>query len=94
MDCSKTTARRSEKHLSFGIWCVLYKRFYGNCYFRDTDLNALDEVLELWTNEGAASIRSVDVEPDFVLVAHPAKFVDVVEGTNRGRSQGSTALYT
>ena len=25
MDWTKTTARRDEKHLSFGIWCVLYK---------------------------------------------------------------------
>ena len=24
MDWAKTTARRDEKHLSFGIWCVLY----------------------------------------------------------------------
>ena len=30
MDWTKTTARQDEKHLSFGIWCDLYKRFYGN----------------------------------------------------------------
>ena len=24
VDCTKTTARRDEKHLTFGIWCVLY----------------------------------------------------------------------
>ena len=29
MDRAKTTARRDKKHLSFEIWCVLYKRFYG-----------------------------------------------------------------
>ena len=27
--CTNTTARTDEKHLSFGIWCHLYKRFYG-----------------------------------------------------------------
>ena len=30
MDWAKTTARRDEKQLSFGNWCVLYKIFYGN----------------------------------------------------------------
>ena len=29
MDWSKTTARRDENHLSFGIWGVLYYRIYG-----------------------------------------------------------------
>ena len=29
MDWTKTTARQDEKYLSFGIWCDLYKRFYG-----------------------------------------------------------------
>ena len=29
MDRTNTTARRDEKHLSLGIWCVLYERFYG-----------------------------------------------------------------
>ena len=27
MHCTKTTARRDEKHLNFGIWCNLYYRF-------------------------------------------------------------------
>ena len=27
MDWAKTTARRDKKHLKFGIWCILYKRF-------------------------------------------------------------------
>ena len=30
MDWAKTTARWDEKHLSFGIWCILYLRFCGN----------------------------------------------------------------
>ena len=29
IDCTKTTARRRERYLSFVIWCVLYKRFDG-----------------------------------------------------------------
>ena len=29
MDWAKTTARGDEKHLSFDIWCDLYKRFFG-----------------------------------------------------------------
>ena len=29
IDWTKTTARRDEKHLSFGIWCALYLRFDG-----------------------------------------------------------------
>ena len=29
IDWAKTTARRNEKHLSLGIWCVLYLRFDG-----------------------------------------------------------------
>ena len=30
---TKTTARRDEKHSSFGIWCTLYSRFDGSsCY--------------------------------------------------------------
>ena len=33
MDWTKTTARQDEKHLSFGIWCDLYKRFYSNQCF-------------------------------------------------------------
>ena len=28
-DWEKTTVRRNEKHLSYGIWCDLYKRFDG-----------------------------------------------------------------
>ena len=28
MDWAKTTARWDENHLSFGIWCVWYQRFY------------------------------------------------------------------
>ena len=27
--CAKTTASRDEKHLGFGIWCLLYYIFYG-----------------------------------------------------------------
>ena len=30
MDWAKTTAWGYRKHLSFGIWCDLYKRFYGS----------------------------------------------------------------
>ena len=30
MDWAKTTTRRDEEHLSFGIWCGLYQRFYGS----------------------------------------------------------------
>ena len=30
MHWTKTTGRREEKHLSFGIWCDLYYRFDGN----------------------------------------------------------------
>ena len=30
MDWAKTTARRDDKQLSFGIWCALYQRFAGN----------------------------------------------------------------
>ena len=30
MDWAKTAARGYKKHLSFGIWCDLYYRFYGN----------------------------------------------------------------
>ena len=29
MDWANTTARGDEKHLSFDIWCDLYKKFYG-----------------------------------------------------------------
>ena len=32
MDWAKATARGYKKHLSFGIWCNLYKRFYGNMW--------------------------------------------------------------
>ena len=32
MDWAKTTARQYEKHLSFGIWCALYKRFGGKLF--------------------------------------------------------------
>ena len=32
MDWAKTTARDDEKHLSFEIWCDLYKRFNGSYY--------------------------------------------------------------
>ena len=31
MAWAKTTARGYKKHLSFGIWCDLYWRFYGSC---------------------------------------------------------------
>ena len=30
MDWPKTTARRDGKHLSFGVWYVLYQRIYGS----------------------------------------------------------------
>ena len=38
---AKKAAIWDEKYLSFGIWCVLYKRFYGNLNFM---LNAIDAV--------------------------------------------------
>ena len=34
MDRAKTTVRHDEKHLTFGIWCVLYWRFDGNCVYQ------------------------------------------------------------
>ena len=30
MDWVKITARGDKKHLSLGVWCDLYKWFYGN----------------------------------------------------------------
>ena len=30
IDWAKTTVRGDENNLSFGIWCALYQRFYGN----------------------------------------------------------------
>ena len=33
IDCAKTTARRNERHLSFVIWSVLCKRFYGTIFY-------------------------------------------------------------
>ena len=37
MDWGKTTTRRDGKHLSFGIWCALYKMFNGNfCITKET----------------------------------------------------------
>ena len=30
IDCTEKTARRDEKHFSFGIWCVLYYGFASN----------------------------------------------------------------
>ena len=30
MDWAETTARRDKRHLRLGIWCDLYKRFYGS----------------------------------------------------------------
>ena len=35
LDWAKTTARGYKKHLSFGIWCNLYWRFYGNMILSD-----------------------------------------------------------
>ena len=32
MNWTKTTARRDEEHLSFGIWCTLYQRFDDNSF--------------------------------------------------------------
>ena len=37
IDCVKTMARQDKKHLSFGIWCTLYKRF-DDISFRVTSL--------------------------------------------------------
>ena len=31
LDWGKTTSIRDWKHLSLGIWCILYLRFYGSC---------------------------------------------------------------
>ena len=43
MDWEKTTTRGYKQHLSFGIWCDLCKRFYGNSGqcgdFNNLDLN-------------------------------------------------------
>ena len=38
---AKTIARRDERHLSFGIWCVLYHIFDSmhNCYGCDTGIS-------------------------------------------------------
>ena len=39
--CANTTTSRDEKHLSIGIWCVLYYRFYGSIYIYLLILNKI-----------------------------------------------------
>ena len=43
MDWARTIARRYKKHLSFGIWCDLYQRFYGisNSLFMPTSVKKI-----------------------------------------------------
>ena len=48
MDWVKSTARRDEKHLSFGIWSLLYKRFDGNFKSIIFKLIILNTVLGTW----------------------------------------------
>ena len=38
VDWEKTTERRDETHLSFGIWCDLYQRFDGNTMYNSPDI--------------------------------------------------------
>ena len=39
--CAKTMATRDGKHLSWGIWCAVYYRFYGICISLCTCIQAL-----------------------------------------------------
>ena len=38
MDWAKATARGDKKHLSFGIWCDLYEKFYDSVCAYDYQL--------------------------------------------------------
>ena len=54
MNCSKTTARYDEKHISFKIWCVLYLRIYCkpySCLISKKPSIRLMCVLEVWRME-------------------------------------------
>ena len=59
MDWVKTTARRDEKRLNFGIWCVLYLIFEG---------------ISLRTNP-SNFLFPASPAPEFVLSLHSAKAV-------------------
>ena len=51
MDWAKKTARRDKKHLSFGIWCDLYKRFYRVVHlFKTTTKRISASSLCAWNN--------------------------------------------
>ena len=49
LDWAKTTARREEKHLILGIWCILYLRFYGNQIQHNFTLCKSQNYIRLWT---------------------------------------------
>ena len=46
MDWAKTSARRDEKDLSFGIWRILYDRFEGISYINPHHWNIWQRVLK------------------------------------------------
>ena len=48
MDWAKTTAWRFKKHLSFGIWCDLYKRFYGTRHSHESNFPGSTRDINLW----------------------------------------------
>ena len=46
--CTEATAWRDEKHLSFGIWCVLYKGFDYISFIRVRLFLTLDTDMDIW----------------------------------------------
>ena len=49
MDWAKTTARGYKKHLSFGIWCNLYKIIYGSVSCKGYDNNFSLDICFSWS---------------------------------------------
>lgn len=57
-----------------------------------TNLDAVDEMLVLWADEGVPCVGRIHVQPKVFTCTHLAKLVYVVKGAARGCTQGSAHL--
>ena len=55
-------------------------------------LYALEDMFELWADEGAASVRRVTVEPEALALTDQTELTEAVERTDGRRTQRRTDL--
>ena len=104
MDWAKTTTKRDQNHLSFGIWCDLYHRFYGTYIHliylvHDRSLSTcIEKKLMSWTrftdNKWVIIIQNSVIVLEFVDKSSPTKLISLSHSVHMYLSRRSTRLLS